>query len=75
MTKGTIDQPALQVRGFTGSSSTVYDANTQIRQADLANVSGLSGLGNNYNGTTQVEQKITLMNQETQEKDLHLIQY
>ena len=52
MTKGTIDQPALQVRGFTGSSSTVYDANIQIRQADLANVSGLSGLGTNYNGTT-----------------------
>ena len=51
MRTGEALQSPLLVPGFTGSSSTVYDANIQIRQADLANVSGLSSLGTNYNGT------------------------
>ena len=51
MRTGEALQSPLLVPGFTGSSSTVYDANIQIRQADLANVSALSSLGTNYNGT------------------------
>jgi len=51
ITKGEMIQPPLIAYGFTGSSSTVYDANIQIRQADLANVSGLSSLGTSYNAT------------------------
>jgi len=48
---GEILQSPLAVPGFSGSSSTVYDANIQIRQSDLASVPGLSALGTNYNGT------------------------
>jgi len=51
MVTGTRDQAPLQMPGFTGSSSTVYDFNGQIRQADLYNVSGLSSLGTSYNAT------------------------
>jgi predicted phage tail protein len=46
---GELLQSPLLVTGFTGSSSTVYDANLLIRQSDLANVPGLSSLGTNYN--------------------------
>ena len=46
---GELLQSPLLVPGFTGSSSTVYDANLLIRQSDLANVPGLSSLGSNYN--------------------------
>ena len=49
MVTGTRDQSPLQMPGFTGSSSTVYDFNGQIRQADLYSVSGLSSLGTSYN--------------------------
>jgi predicted phage tail protein len=48
---GELLQSPLAVPGFSGSSSTVYDANIQIRQSDLASVPGLSALGTNYNGT------------------------
>ena len=51
ITSGNAIQAPLIAPGFTGSSSTVYDANVELKQADLANVSGLSSLGSNYNGT------------------------
>ncbi len=51
ITSGNALQAPLIAPGFTGSSSTVHDANAEIKQADLANVSGLSSLGSNYNGT------------------------
>ena len=51
MTTGTSIQAPLIAPGFTGSSSTVHDANAQLKQADLRNVAGLSSLGTAYNAT------------------------
>ena len=51
ITSGNAIQAPLIAPGFTGSSSTVYDANVELKQANLSAVSGLSSLGNNYNGT------------------------
>ena len=51
ITSGNALQAPLIAPGFTGSSSTVYDANVELKQANLSAVSGLSSLGNNYNGT------------------------
>ena len=51
ITPGTPLQAPLIVPGFSGSSSTVHDVNTEIKQSDLANVSGLSSLGTSYNAT------------------------
>ena len=51
ITSGNAIQAPLIAPGFTGSSSTVYDANVDLKQADLASVSGLSSLGTSYNAS------------------------